>query len=84
MTPLRQRLLEDMRLHNFSPETQRSYVQSYFNQIPEELNVDAIRECQLYLAPHPPARHLRLHHEYKRERRPQNPRMHRRQNRLSP
>lgn len=49
-------MLEDMRLRNFSPETQRSYIHSlasyakYFNQSPEELDVDAIREYQIYLS----------------------------------
>ena len=55
MTPLRQRMLEDMRLRNFSPETQRSYIHylveyaKYFNESPSELDVEAIREYQLYL-----------------------------------
>jgi site-specific recombinase XerD len=49
-------MLEDMRLRNFSPETQRSYTHylsafaKYFNQCPSGLDVEAIREYQLYLS----------------------------------
>jgi site-specific recombinase XerD len=48
-------MLEEMRLRNFSPETQRSYTHyiaqfaKYFNTSPENLGVEAIREYQLYL-----------------------------------
>ena len=43
MTPLRQRMIEDMRIRNFATTTQRSYVHyvaefaKYFNRSPEEL-----------------------------------------------
>jgi site-specific recombinase XerD len=48
-------MIDDMRLRNFSPETQRSYIHyladfaKYFNQCPSVLDVEAIREYQLYL-----------------------------------
>ncbi len=55
MTPLRQRMLEDMRLRGFSPETQRSYIHyiaafaKYFHRCPADLGIDSIREYQLHL-----------------------------------
>ena len=48
-------MLEDMRLRNFSPETQRSYIHyiaqfaKHFDRSPDELGVEAIREYQLHL-----------------------------------
>ncbi len=55
MTRLRQQMLDDMCLRNFSPETQRSYIHyianfaKYFNTSPENLGVESIREYQLHL-----------------------------------
>lgn len=55
MTPLRQRMLEDMGLRNFSPMTRRCYVNSvakfaeYFNKSPELLGPEEIRTYQVYL-----------------------------------
>lgn len=55
MSPLRQRMLEDMRLRNFAAGTQRSYVHyvadfaKYFGLSPEYLGLDDIRNYQLYL-----------------------------------
>ena len=55
MTPLRQRMLEDMQLRNFAPETQRNYVHHvagfarYFGKSPELLDIEAVRQYQLYL-----------------------------------
>ena len=55
MTPLRQRMLEDMRVRNLSPRTQRAYVDNiarfarYFRRSPVDLGSDEIRVYQLYL-----------------------------------
>ena len=55
MTPLRQRMIEDMQVRNLSPHTQTSYVQQvslfarHFNQSPEALGPEQIRSYQVYL-----------------------------------
>jgi integrase/recombinase XerD len=55
MTPLRQRMMEDMQVRNLSPHTQASYVQQislfarHFHQSPEALGPEEIRSYQLYL-----------------------------------
>ena len=56
MTPLRQRMIDDMRLRNFATTTQRSYVHyvaefaKYFSRSPEDLDLEAVRQYQLYLS----------------------------------
>ena len=55
MTALRRRMLEDMQVRNFSPHTQRSYVQQvtqfarYCQQSPDRMGPEEIRGYQLYL-----------------------------------
>jgi integrase/recombinase XerD len=55
MTPLRQRMLEDMQLRGLTPETQRSYVHymaglaRFYQTSPDQLGLEEIREYQLYL-----------------------------------
>ncbi|WP_158803570.1 site-specific integrase [Acidisoma sp. L85] len=59
MTPLRQRMTEDMKLRGFSRHTQRAYVQyvaifaQYFHKSPELLGPAKIRAFQLYLTQEP-------------------------------
>jgi site-specific recombinase XerD len=55
MTPLRQRMIEDMQLRNLSTETQRAYVHyisglaQFYQTSPEQLGLEEIREYQLHL-----------------------------------
>src|SRR5437773_2666643 len=55
MTPLRQRMLQDMQIRNFAPNTQKAYLERvsqfarYFGQSPEVLGPEAIRRYHLYL-----------------------------------
>lgn len=55
MTPVRQRMIEDMQVRNMSPDTQTSYVQQvslfarYFGKSPEVLGSEEIRAYQVYL-----------------------------------
>ncbi len=52
MTPLRQRMIEDMQLRNFATTTQRSYTHyvadfaKYFNRSPQDLDLEAVRQYQ--------------------------------------
>jgi integrase/recombinase XerD len=55
MTPLRQRMSEDMQVRNLAPHTQRSYLQQvsqfarHFGKSPDLLGPDEIRAYQLHL-----------------------------------
>jgi len=55
MTPLRQRMTEDMQLRNFSQESQRNYLHyitglaRFYQTSPQELSLEEIREYQLYM-----------------------------------
>jgi integrase/recombinase XerD len=55
MTPLRQRMLEDMQIRNFALNTQKCYLQHvaafarHFGRSPEHLGPESLRAYQLYL-----------------------------------
>ena len=55
MTPLRQRMLEDMRIRNLAENTQRSYLlrvgcfARHFGRSPEQLGPEDIRAYQIHL-----------------------------------
>src|SRR5262250_195911 len=55
MTTLRQRMMEDMQVRNFSPHTQSTYVLQvslfarYFSKPPDQLGPEEIRSYQVYL-----------------------------------
>ncbi|MFT5533466.1 MAG: integrase/recombinase XerD [Burkholderiaceae bacterium] len=55
MTPLRQRMLEDMGIRNLASNTQSSYLlqvcsfAKYFGRSPEELDQDEVRTWQVHL-----------------------------------
>ena len=55
MTPLRQRMIDDMQLRNLAPATQRNYIYhvarfaSYYWLSPEKLDLEDIRQFHLYL-----------------------------------
>jgi|ERR1039458_1086607 integrase/recombinase XerD len=55
-SPLRQRMIDDMTVRNFAPNTHTSYLQQvnlfarHFGRSPEQLGPEEIRAYQLYLA----------------------------------
>lgn len=55
MTPLRQRLIEKLRLKNYSPKTQQAYVAAvahfarHFGRSPDQLGPEEIHRWQLHL-----------------------------------
>jgi integrase/recombinase XerD len=55
MSPLRRRMIEDMRIRNLSPATQRCYVRAvakfsrYFQRSPDRLGLAEVRAYQVHL-----------------------------------
>jgi integrase/recombinase XerD len=58
VTPLRQRMIEDMRMRKFSPKTQASYIRAvrqftgYLGRAPDKATVEDLRGYQLHLVDH--------------------------------
>lgn len=58
MTPLRQRMLEDMRIRNLTEQTQKRYIEAvaafarHFGRSPEQLGPEEVRAYQLHLIEH--------------------------------
>ncbi len=56
MTPLRQRMIQDMQLRGFSARTQECYVAAvrqlaeHYHVSPDQLTEEHVRQCFLYLA----------------------------------
>jgi len=56
MNPLRRRMIEDMKIRNLSPVTQRCYVHAvskfarYFNQPPDQLGLAEVRAYQIHVS----------------------------------
>jgi len=55
MTPLRQRMIDDMQLRHLAPATQKHYIScvaafaNYYGKSPAELDIEAVRQFLLYL-----------------------------------
>jgi len=55
ISPLRQRMIEDMRMRNFSPDTQREYIRAvkklaaFLNRSPDTATAEELRAFQLHL-----------------------------------
>jgi site-specific recombinase XerD len=55
VSPLRQRMIDDMAIRNMSPNTQKAYVSAmknfskYFGKSPDKLTFEDVRSCQLHL-----------------------------------
>jgi hypothetical protein len=54
ISPLRQRMIDDMTVRNLSPATQRSYIHvvakfaKFFKRSPEKLDLEDVRAFQVY------------------------------------
>ena len=58
ISPLRQRMIDDMRSRKFAPKTQTLNIRAmnrlagYLGRLPDSATVEDLRRCQLYLVDH--------------------------------
>ena len=68
VSPLRQRMIDDMTIRNMSPLTQKSYIRAvknfslFFRRSPDKLTFEHVREYQLHRSRVAPRQSRRIPH----------------------